>query len=138
MKEYNKANNTPCLPLFDDLQNPIRSRLKSRKNPLITARSQETFSIEQERNSRWSQCGLSSPFFATTINRGQEIELPRRSWINLNRLHTKHGCCNDLMYKWKFKTDPGCPCGHPKRTTDHIWNECPVVQSQSLLEQLTR
>lgn len=45
-------------------------------------------------------------------------ELPRRTWLRLNRIRTGHGCCAYLIHKWKFVESPLCQCGETE-TMEH-------------------
>lgn len=51
-------------------------------------------------------------------------DLPRTLWTRLNHIRTGQGRCNNLLHKWKIKTDPKCDCGADKQTMEHIVSEC--------------
>ena len=53
------------------------------------------------------------------------FNLPRKSWIILNRIRTGQGRCNHLLHKWGYKSDASCSCGAREQTIAHILNDCP-------------
>lgn len=63
------------------------------------------------------------------------FNLPRKSWVTLNRIRTKFGKCGDLMFKWGINPSPACNnCGAPKQTIHHIVMECPLTSYKGNFE----
>jgi len=59
------------------------------------------------------------------LNQGiMGVELPRKEWSVLNRLLTGHGCCADMMHKWRLRDSSTCDCGNHTQTVKHIIAEC--------------
>lgn len=58
-------------------------------------------------------------------NRPLRFDLPRKTWITLDRIRTGHGRCADTLYKWGRAPSPECNCGAEKQTVRHIIAECP-------------
>jgi len=53
-----------------------------------------------------------------------EMDLLRKIWVRLNRIHTGQGRCNEIMYKWKFRESPGCDCGTNIKSMQHLILDC--------------
>lgn len=140
IREYRKAINSPNTPLHNDLNQPQRNRLKSRKPPLRTAAQldKENFMVTEAWKQSWEEKGLTSPFFDFDANRTKEFSLPRKSWCGLNRIRTKHGCCNEKLFKWGFKENEACECGHPKQTIDHMIQDCSLTKFPGPLDDINR
>lgn len=58
----------------------------------------------------------------------RRYQLPQRDWVALNRLHTGHGRCEELVYKWNMADLPDYDCGHPSQTIHHILKNCPILE----------
>lgn len=129
LKEYDKITSSPDTPLFNDLQNPFHTRLKSRKPPLATAATLKNnyFNLDSAWKEQWLSSQLSSPIFDFDKDRKNELTLPRKCWSNLNRLRTGHGCCNYMLNKWMVVDSPECQCGEPNQTTHHMMFDCPLT-----------
>lgn len=122
LREFVKATSNPDIPLFTDLQQQPRKRLKSRKPPLALA--DELFSSNWQPEDTFT---INSPLFDRNANRATELQLPRKAWCNLNRLRTGHGRSNAMMKKWGFIEDSVCVCGFPDQTVAHILHSCPIL-----------
>ena len=133
LREYWKITNSPDLPVYVDLQDLPPSRLRSRNPPFASAKSlaQDDFSLNDAWKERWNSAGLGNLLFEFDKDRTTEFELPRRCFVNLNRLRTRHGCCNEMLHKWGYLGSPVCDkCGHITQSMDHIWLDCPVMKYQ--------
>lgn len=139
IREYDKIADNPQLPIHADMQqHPSHVRLKSRHPALDLAQElkQADFDPDSEWMSDWNLNGFQSPLFELCEDRKQELVMPRKAWCNLNRLRTGHGRCNQMLYKWKFKDDPSCPCGADFQTMKHIMNECPDLRFSGNTNQI--
>lgn len=139
VREYLKASCSPDQPLYDDLQIPIISRLRSRNPPLVMAAGliDNGFSADQQWRQRWDDCGLGDPvLFNFGGERRAEFELPRRAFVNLNRLRTKHGRSNQMLHRWGFKDSTACPCGEPLQTVNHMMSACPLTRFPGPAEEI--
>jgi len=64
------------------------------------------------------------------------IKLPRCEWSMLNRLRTGHGCCADMMHKWRLRDNPACDCGNDIQTVNHIIIECQSRKFNQGIEEI--
>ena len=55
-------------------------------------------------------------------------DLPRQTWVKLNRLHTGVGRSNADMWRWCLSRSPACDCGADQQTANHIITECPLYR----------
>ena len=92
--QYNKVTSNPNIPLYEDLNVIPLNRLKSRKPPLLLAKSlkDKNFVVETELKNRWFNENIACPLFEfeNLNNRKEEFGLPRKAFKNLNRLRTGH------------------------------------------------
>ena len=135
-KVYRKFVNQEQSLLYHELQRPTRERLKSRK-PWHGDMVDEELDGAQS----WRELWLADPppnghLIADPNDPVPGLDLPRREWTNLNRFRTGHGRCASLMYKWRFKDDPSCSCGHGDQTTSHVVNECVQRKLQGGIDEL--
>lgn len=88
----------------------------------------------------WLESNANSPIFNFDEHRAntQELALPRRVWINLNRLRTGHGNCNEMLHKWKYINDPSCPCGEPHQIMAHLLLTCPIHKYEGNIEDICK
>ena len=61
--------------------------------------------------------------------------LPRRTWLRLNRLRTGQGCCAFLLHRWNIIESPLCHCG-AIQTMKHLVEECTIHRFQGTIEDL--
>lgn len=54
-------------------------------------------------------------------------ELPRHTWVRLNRIRHGFGCCAYLLHKWNYADNPNCECGSVQ-TMEHIWRVCNAIE----------
>ncbi|KAF0712245.1 Uncharacterized protein FWK35_00035276 [Aphis craccivora] len=57
-------------------------------------------------------------------------------WVVLNRLHTGHGHCKELLFKWKMADLPDCDCDHPFQTIHCILKDCPIREFKGKTREL--
>ena len=48
------------------------------------------------------------------------FDLPRKLWVQLNRIRTAYGRCNAFLYKLKVSGSPKFDCGATEQTIPHI------------------
>ncbi|KAL1465708.1 hypothetical protein WDU94_005254 [Cyamophila willieti] len=129
LREYEKIHSNRALPIHSELAHLEHSRLISRNPPMRKALLllESNFDITGEWEQIWStnapeEC-RSLPCITTEP---PGYNLPRKTWVTLNRIRTNHGVCADMMYKWGKAASPQCDCGNPKQTIRHIVLECPT------------
>ena len=112
-------------PLFD--HNCPDSRLKSRNSFIMTVESLHPEQSASCRLEKWNEWDCSTTNDAIQAPREQlptGTDLPRKSWVTLNRARAKVGKTTSSLHKWGLAPNSECPCGHPKQTVDHILSEC--------------
>ena len=63
--------------------------------------------------------------------------LPRRSWIQLNRLRTGVGRFRSCLYKLGMASSAACECGAEEQTVEHGVLQCPIHRPPHGLHGLT-
>ena len=53
-------------------------------------------------------------------------KLPRRQWVQLNKLRSRSGRFADDMHRWGLSETSACDCGSEVQTCTHILRECPI------------
>jgi len=56
------------------------------------------------------------------------MTLPRRAWVQLNRLRTGVGRFRSCLYKWGMTSSEACECGAEEQTVDHVVLHCRIHQ----------
>ena len=137
---YEKIKVNQQIPLHHELAITQRTRLKSRKPPLALGKMlyDDGFCMDQAWQESWRECQRESPLFkfAGMTCPKEELNLPRKSLCNLNRLRTGHGRCKSCMFKWGLAEDESCECGHDKQTTEHILKHCPILAYQGNISDI--
>lgn len=126
--ECQKIENNNDLPIFGDISlAPSDLRLISRKPFWVIYRNAGNLGdMKSPWIHWWQDVTVQNKDLVTdpTIEL-KGTELPRRTWLRLNRFRTGHGCCAHLMHKWKFKDSPLCQCGEIQ-TMVHIYENCRI------------
>ena len=65
-------------------------------------------------------------------------DLPRKSWVKLDRLRTGVGRLNADIWRWGLSKSPASDCGADQQTSDHIFTECPLYHPPIGLHGLTQ
>jgi len=52
--------------------------------------------------------------------------LPRRAWVQLNRLHTSVGGFRSCVYNWGMDSSLVFECGGEEQTGDYVVLQCPI------------
>ncbi|XP_030850928.1 uncharacterized protein LOC115928176 [Strongylocentrotus purpuratus] len=55
-------------------------------------------------------------------------DLPRKAWVNLNRVRTGVGRTQYFLHKIGAESSPNCACGEIQ-TMDHVIDDCPIYKS---------
>ena len=63
------------------------------------------------------------------------MDLPRCTWVRLNRFRTGQGCCAFLLHRWNFIDSPLCECGEIQ-TMDHIMQQCNIHRFSGDIREL--
>ena len=66
------------------------------------------------------------------------FEIPRKTWVRLNRIRTGHGNCAHFLHLWNMSDSNNCDCGAVDQTMHHIANECPNRKFSGGIEGLNR
>jgi len=66
------------------------------------------------------------------------MTLPRRAWVQLNRLRAGVGRFRSCLYKWGMASSAACEseCG-AEQTVDHVVLQCPIHRPPHGLHSLT-
>jgi len=125
-KMIEKIQNSPSLPIYDDLYNAPNKRLKSR-NPIWTVKNSTTTEGDLW-NLHWKDVVVpNNHLISDPTQLVPGFEFPRATWTALNRVRTGQGKCNYLMHKWGMVDSPLCNCGQIQ-TIRHIVEECPETK----------
>ena len=124
---YYKADNTGHL-LHNILYSKIPPKtLKSRKPLCPFLESLHCYGPQQEPIPHKLQLHIQD-----WSNKPRGQGLPRKAWVQLNRLRTGIGKFGDSMVKWGFGDDNLCQCEEPE-TAYHIVNECKSTRPPCIL-----
>ncbi|KAI5728797.1 hypothetical protein M8J77_021293 [Diaphorina citri] len=130
LREYLKIQDNVTLPIHHDIPDLHIDRLRSRHPPLRSAvvlQDNEFDPISQWKIEFEEKIGNANQHHLPFIDcQPPGFELPRKTWVCLNRIRTKFGNCNDLHFKWGKRTSPMCDCGADRQTIQHIVEECPI------------
>ena len=78
-------------------------------------------------STEYSECSSDlGAFIPRASTRPMGMDLPRSSWVRLNRLRAGVGCFQSSMHKWGLAPTSNCKCGAAEQTTEHIILTCPV------------
>jgi len=65
------------------------------------------------------------------------LTLPRKAWVQLNRLRTGVGRFRAYLYKRGMASSATCECGAEEQTVDHVVRQCPIHRPPHGLQGLT-
>lgn len=128
IRECEKIRLNDELPIYNDIASaPSILRLKSRKPFWCFFR--EATSMNNWKD-RWRQCWQNCDVYNKQLIEDASsevtgIELPRRTWVKLNRVRTGQGCVAFLLHRWKISDSPLCECG-AEQTMHHLVHSCPI------------
>ena len=122
LKKCRKISQNISLPIYTDiLSAPIDFRLPSRKPFWCFYRDSNSLDELKELWKQWwnditvfQKNLVSDPTVAVS-----GMDLPRRTWIRLNRFRTGQGFCAFLLNRWNFIESELCECGQVQ-TMEHI------------------
>ena len=132
-KLVNKATSDPKHPIHTLVQNAQlgRQRLPSRRPFSRHAASlrESNFNTLDSWRSRWQE-STPPPQFTVPPNTmlPPGAELPRKTWVTLNRVRTGVGRFNYNMHRWGLRPSAACVCGPTDQTAHHIIHECPTLR----------
>lgn len=128
VREYQKIEKNPQLPIHEDFDALEINRLRSRRPPIPLAKSllENGFNINERWEREWITRAPDNCYDPTKVTQKPPgFDLPRRTWTALNRIRTNHGRCADSMYKWGRVPSPECDCGTGNQSIRHIVEACP-------------
>ena len=134
----NRAIHDPDYVLHRQLvgqQNAHLGRLGSRRPfvptvwKLLGSLSKLDIRVKQWTKHKWNADYLESAsrvraFIPRVSFRQLGMNLPKTSWVRLNRLRTGIGCFHSSMYKWGLAPSPNGECGATEQTADHVISSC--------------
>lgn len=126
------------LPIHEDLSSaPPNLRLKSRKPFWVFYRNANDL---PDLKCRWQKWWENSTVQNKELVIDASVELkgtdlPRRTWLRVNRFRTGHGCCAHSLHRWKFSDSALCKCGETQ-TMVHIYQTCPIHRFNGTLEDI--
>lgn len=128
LRECGKIRLNNELPIHSDIEMaPNTLRLKSRKPFWCFFRSSTDMENWKNRWRRWWQNAdvHNKHLIGDVTAEVNGMELPRRTWVRLNRIRTGQGCVAFLMHRWRIIESPLCQCG-AEQTMDHLVRICPI------------
>lgn len=137
-REVKKISLDTDLPIYNDLVSaPTNLRLKSRSPFWLFFRNANSLT---DLKSRWKEW-----WSGVTVHNKDLIDdptaevngfnLPRRSWLRVNRIRTGQGCCAFLLHRWNIIESPLCQCGDVQ-TMKHLVEECQIHRFQGNLKDI--
>lgn len=138
IRECGKIRLNEELPIHGDIASaPIALRLKSRK-PFWCFYS-EAMNLDnwKDRWKRWWQDTEvhNKHLIEDVTAEVNGFELPRRSWVRLNRVRTGQGCVAFLLHRWKIIDSPLCQCG-ADQTMEHFVHACPIHRFEGDIHEI--
>ena len=120
---------------FVGKQDSHLGRLRSRRPfvpaawKLLGSLSKLDICVKQWTKHKWKADYLESTskvraFIPRVRSRPLGMNLPRTSWVRLNRLRTGVERFHSSMYKWGLAPSPNCECGATEQTTNHVISSC--------------
>ena len=76
-------------------------------------------------------------FIPRASSRPLGMDLPRTSWVKLDRLRTGVGHFHLSVYKWGLAFSSSCECGATEHTADHVISACPIHRVSRVVAGLT-
>lgn len=69
------------------------------------------FDSAEEWRKEWARFTIPSKELIPDPNNGVlGMNLPRSTWLALNRPKTENGRCGAIQHKWRFQDNPDCDC----------------------------
>lgn len=138
LKECQKIERDSDLPIHGDFSSaPQNLRLKSRKPFWTFYRNANDLPDQKIRwQQSWQEATVQNKELITDPSAELNgVDLPRRTWLRVNRFRTGHGCCAHLLHRWRFKDSALCECGETQ-TMAHIYQTCPIYRFNGTLEDI--
>lgn len=139
LREAKKIFASPSLPLHQEFCHPPQQRLRSRRPVSVTAGKlfRDGFEVIESWKNEWSTKTMgTSEHHLDPSKKPEGFDLPRNLWCRLNRLRTRHGCCNYFRYKWGWVSSPMCECSVEEQTMEHLIERCPLYSFSGIPDEL--
>ena len=96
---------------------------------LLGSLSKLDIRVKQWTKHKWNADYLESTsrvraFIPRVSSRPLGMNLPRPSWVRLNRLRTGVGRFHSSMYRWNLASSPNCECGATEQIADQVISSC--------------
>lgn len=114
MRECRKIDANNQLPLYEDIVTaPTNQRLKSRSPFWQFYRNYGNLGDIKTRWKEWwhNSSVHNKELVSDPTAEVSGVNLPRRTWLRLNRTRTGQGCCGYLLHRWNYIKSPLCECG---------------------------
>lgn len=106
------------------------------KSTIIDAEKKKSTEKWQRMWSNTTKGALTKRFFPSVTDR-MKINIPATP--NLASILTGHGKLRSYYYRFRISENPGCPCGAPDQTVDHLLWDCQILnQQRSVFKEATR
>lgn len=128
VREYDKIQSNPNLPVHQESEEIQLNRLKSRHPPLLKAKElvEDNFTVSEAWHKVWNS---SAPPLYKELpcidSPPAGFDAQRKDWVTLNRIRTNTGKCAHSLHQWGKLASPACDCGEEHQTIRHIVTECP-------------
>lgn len=138
LRECRKIESDTELPIYNDLVSaPINLRLRSRSPFWDYFRNAHN---QMDLKSRWKEWWdavsvHNKDLISDPTAEVDGFNLPRRTWLRLNRIRTGQGCCAFLLHRWNIIESPLCQCG-VVQTMKHLVEECTIHRFQGTIADL--
>ena len=128
------VEDNPKFPVFQDIYNHPKPRLKSR-HP-IWLHNTPVYTEYDSWKKLWEENPPANSFLVDIPSeKVPGFGLPRREWVTLNRFRTGVGRCAANLQKWGYQADGNCECGEVQ-TMNHFVNDCSLNKLQGGLNEL--
>lgn len=138
LKECKRIAQNSGLTICNDIAAaPDDLRLVSRKPFWCLYREHDSY---EELKMRWKKWWNDTSVFQKSLVDDPTIavsgmDLPRRTWIRVNRFRTGQGCCAFLLHRWNFVQSNTCECGQVQ-TMEHILQHCNIHRFSGDINEL--
>ena len=138
LRECEKIKMNNELPIHGDIESaPNTLRLRSRKPFWCFYRDSTNMDNLMNRwRCWWQNVSVHNKQLITDPTlEVNGIELPRRTWLRLNRVRTGQGCVAFLLHRWNIIESPLCQCGEDQ-TMEHFVQLCPIHRFEGDIHEI--